>query len=150
MARASSFRIPFRAPWCARASVAAYFYPQYNAFLPGRLDRTLRCKEGYIKPGDVAQTGKPGYIRSVGMAARNIEECREHGQHRAEQRQEHAASGIAFTAQRASGPARSAPDPELKMDGIDAQSMTHKWFSCTVATTPGQHTPTSFYMVLRR
>ena len=98
---------------------------------------------------NVAGTGKKGYIRSIGMAARNVEECKQRGEHRAEQRQQHAVGGGTFTAQRDRSTPGPAPDPELKMDGIDALSMSYKWFSCTVVT-PGRHMPTSFYTVLRR
>ena len=118
--------------------------------MSGNPNARLRVKEGYIKSMNVAQTGKRGYIRSIAMTARNVEKCKQRGEHRAEQRQEqYANAGGTFTAQRDRGPPAAAPDPELKMDGIDAQSMTHKWFSCTVAT-PGRHMPTSFYTVLRR
>ena len=109
----------------------------------------MRVKEGYSTLTSVAQTGKHGYMRSIAMAARNVEECKQRGRHRAEQRQEHANAGGSFTAQRDRGFPAAAPGPELKMDGIGAESMTHKWFSCTVAT-PGRHMPTSFYTVLRR
>ena len=132
-------------PYCTEMD----FFCQYNSFMSDNPKRKLREKEGYIKSLNIAQTGKCGYIRSVGMTARNVEECKQRARHRAEQRQEHAVTGGAFRAQRASGPSASAPDPELEMDGIDAQSMTHKWFSCTVAT-PGRHMPTSFYTALRR
>ena len=72
------------------------------------------------------------------MAARNIEECKQRGEHRAEQHQHHAGAGGTFTAQRDRGPPAPAPDPELKKDGSDAGSMAYKLFSCTVAT-PGRH-----------
>ena len=60
--------------------------------------------------------------------------------HRAEQRQEHADTGGRATAQRDRIPPGPAPDPELKMQGIDSADMSYKWFSCTVAT-PGRHPP---------
>ena len=121
----------------------------YNAFMSTNPNCKLRQKEGYVKSTNVAGTGRKGYIRSVAMTARNVEECRERSDHRAEQRQEHATSGGRTTAQSNRIPPGPAPDPDLKMDGIDEVNMSYKWFSCTVAT-PGRHMPTSFYTVLRR
>ena len=121
----------------------------YNAFMSTNPKCKLRQKEGYVKSTNVGGTGRKGYIRSVAMTARNVEECRERSDHRAEQRQEHATSGGRTTAQSNRIPPGPAPDPELKMDGIDEVNMSYKWFSCTVAT-PGRHMPTSFYTLLKR
>ena len=69
---------------------------------------------------------------------------------RSNQRQSHADNGGAARAQRDRVPPGHAPDPELKMQGIESTDMSfYKWFSCTVAT-PGRHMPTSFYTVIRR
>ena len=56
----------------------------------------LRAKEGYIKSSNVPGTGKKGYIRSIAMTARNIEESKQRSDHRAEQRQQHPGTGGAF------------------------------------------------------
>ena len=59
------------------------FYPAYNAFMSTNPKCKLRVKEGYVKSNNVSGTGKKGYIRSVAMTARNVQECRERGDHRA-------------------------------------------------------------------
>ena len=81
-----------------RYYTAMGFFCQYNSFMSDNPKRKLRDKEGYIKSCNIAQTGKRGYIRSVGMTAQNAEECEQRAEHRAEQRQEHANTGSAFTA----------------------------------------------------
>ena len=69
------------------------FACEYNAFISNRNNRSLHEKMGYIKPKEVANTGKPGYVSSVAMTAKNIDEMRARGEHRAEQRQEHSNTG---------------------------------------------------------
>ena len=125
------------------------FYPAYNAFMSSNPNCKLRVKEGYVKSANVPGTGKKGYISSTAMTAHNVEECKERSDHRAEQRQNHADTGGAASAQRDRVPPGHAPDPELKMQGIESTDMSYKWFSCTVAT-PGRHMPTSFCTVIRR
>ena len=85
----------------------------YNAFMSNNPNCKLRQKEGHIKLTDVAGTGKKIDIRSIAMAARNVEECKERSDHRAEQREEHADIGGRATAQRNRIPPGPAPDPEL-------------------------------------
>ena len=57
------------------------FYPMYNAFMSTNPKCKLRQKEGYVKSTNVGGTGRKGYIRSVAMTARNVEECRERSDH---------------------------------------------------------------------
>ena len=124
------------------------FVCQFNAWVSNRNNRSLREKTGYIKSKDVAGPGKPGYIRSIAMAAKNVQKIRERGEHRAQQRTEHANTGGPAVAAR-DRPARAQPDEHLRMEGIDEALLSPKWCSCTIAT-PGQHMPTAFYTVLRR
>ena len=87
------------------------FYPAYSAFMSSNPNCKLRIKEGYVKSTNVPGTGKKGYIRTIAMTARNIEESKERSDHRAEQRQEHANTGGRATAQRDRIPPGPAPDP---------------------------------------
>ena len=96
------------------------FYPAYNAFMSSNPNCKLRVKEGYVKSTNVPGTGKKGHIRSIAMTARNVEESKERSEHRAEQRQNHADTGGAVTAQRDRVPPGQAPDLELKMQGIES------------------------------
>ena len=57
------------------------FVCQYNAWISERAKRSLREKHGYIKRRNIAGTGKPGYVRSIAMTAKNVEEIRQRGEH---------------------------------------------------------------------
>jgi hypothetical protein len=111
------------------------FVCEYNSWVSNRSNRSLRGKIGYVKSKNVGGTGKPGYVRSVAMAAKNSDEIRTRGEHHAEQRQEHANNGGAQTAQRANGPSRTAPDPEPKMDGTPIISQMVQLHCCDARAT---------------
>ena len=50
------------------------FKPFLDGFVADSANRRLRLRLGYIKMKNIGQTGRPGYLRSVGMTQRNKRE----------------------------------------------------------------------------
>ena len=117
------------------------FKPFLNGFVADAVNRRLRLRLGYIKMKDIGQTGRPGYLRSVGMTQRN--------------KREYAARAVANNARRTAAnndepvePVRQGPsaDRTLSMTGVPVDQLARQWYSITV-DTPGSDMPLALYTV---
>ena len=121
-----------------RAPDKTSFRPQWNCFLADEPNRRRSLKPGYNYVRDVRASGFPGFVRTVGMTRRNVDES----------------AAAALRADRAMDPAATvrpeAPvaDATLSMRGIPVETLSRSWFHVTFSTL-GEDMPLGFYVAVK-